>query len=212
MLENPLDRKLLRCSFVCLVLPAALLHAAPPPSPEASNPTSQRALLDKYCVTCHSDKLKTGGLSLQSADLNKVPENAEVWEKVIQKLRVQAMPPLNMPRPDKATLDGFATSLENTIDKQAAARPNPGHSALHRLNRSEYGNAIRDLLALDVDTTALLPPDDESYGFDNIADVLGMTPRAWDHLTGIWHRLTLYQQVIWDICSSPHRCYARDVS
>ena len=126
-------------------------HVAPSPAHHSA------PLLDKYCVTCHSDKLKTGGLSLQSADLAKVPENAEIWEKVIQKIRVEAMPPQGMPRPDKATLDGFATSLENAIDREAAARPNPGHSALHRLNRSEYANAIRDLLALDVDTTALLP-------------------------------------------------------
>jgi hypothetical protein len=174
-----LDRKLLCCSVVWLVSSAALLQAAPTP---------QRALLDKYCVTCHSDKVKTGGLSLESADLNKVSENAEVWEKVIQKLRVQAMPPLGMPRPDKATLDGFAASLENTIDKEAATRPNPGHSALHRLNRSEYGNAIRDLLALDVDTAALLPPDDESYGFDNIADVLKTSPSLLErYMSASWN-------------------------
>jgi hypothetical protein len=139
-------------------------------------------------VTCHSDKLKTGGLSLQSADLAKVPENAEIWEKVIQKLRVEAMPPLGMPRPDKATLSGFAASLENAIDKTAATRPNPGHSALHRLNRSEYANAIRDLLALDVDTTTLLPPDDESYGFDNIADVLKTSPSLLErYMSASWN-------------------------
>jgi len=154
----------------------------------AQTPASNRALLDKYCVTCHSDKLKTGGLSLQSADLAKAPENAQIWEKVIQKVRVEAMPPLGMPRPDKAALNAFATTLENAIDTRAADRPNPGHTALHRLNRSEYANAIRDLLALDVDTTTLLPPDDESYGFDNIADVLKTSPSLLErYMSASWN-------------------------
>ena len=177
--------KRLGFSIVCLSL-AGLAAAAPQQT--TPSPTTQRPLLDKYCVTCHSDKLKTGGLSLQSADLAKVPENAEIWEKVIRKLRVEAMPPQGMPRPDKATLDAFATSLENTIDHEAAARPNPGRSSLHRLNRSEYANAIRDLLALDVDTTTLLPPDDESYGFDNIADVLKTSPSLLErYMSASWN-------------------------
>lgn len=151
-------------------------------------PATNRALVDKYCVVCHSDKLKTGGLSLQSADLTRVPENAETWEKVIRKVRVQAMPPQGMPRPDQATLNAFASSLENAIDTAAAARPNPGRSTLHRLNRSEYANAIRDLLALDVDTTTLLPPDDESYGFDNIADVLKTSPSLLErYMSASWN-------------------------
>jgi len=166
-------------------LAASPQQATPAPIPA---PTTQRPLLDKYCVTCHSDKLKTGGLSLQSADLAKVPENAEIWEKVIQKIRVEAMPPQGMPRPDKATMDLFASSLENAIDREASGRPNPGHSALHRLNRSEYANAIRDLLALDVDTTTLLPPDDESYGFDNIADVLKTSPSLLErYMSAAWN-------------------------
>ncbi|HWF08423.1 MAG TPA: DUF1592 domain-containing protein [Bryobacteraceae bacterium] len=158
------------------------------PAQTTASPAGGRALLDKYCVTCHSDKLKTGGLSLQSADLAKIAENAETWEKVIQKLRVQAMPPLGMPRPDKTMIDGFAASLETAIDKSASARPNPGHSSLHRLNRSEYANAIRDLLALDVDTATLLPPDDESYGFDNIADVLKTSPSLLErYMSASWN-------------------------
>jgi len=98
------------------------------------------------------------------------------------------MPPQGLPRPDKASLDGLAASLENAIDREAAARPNPGRSSLHRLNRSEYANAIRDLLALDVDTTALLPPDDESYGFDNIADVLKTSPSLLErYMSASWN-------------------------
>ncbi len=130
------------------------------------------AIIDKYCVTCHNEKAQTGGLSLEHADLTDIPKGAETWEKVIRKLRVGMMPPQGMPRPDKPAMDAFAGSLETSLDRAAAAKPNPGRVAMHRLNRAEYANAIRDLLSLDVDAAALLPPDDESSGFDNIADVL----------------------------------------
>jgi mono/diheme cytochrome c family protein len=168
------------------------LQAAPQQGPAAGSnaptATSQRALLDKYCVTCHSDKLKTGGLSLQSADVGKAPEEAELWEKVIRKVRGGAMPPQGMPRPDKAAFDGFASWLEASIDRAAAAKPNPGRAVVHRLNRSEYGNAIRDLLALEVDPTPLLPADDESYGFDNIADVLKTSPSLLErYMSASWN-------------------------
>src|SRR5438067_3922296 len=119
-------------SYVIVVAGSGILYAAPQqPTPSAVSPTANhRALLNKYCVTCHSDKLKTGGLTLQSADLSKVPENADIWEKVIKKIRVEAMPPQGMPRHDKSTLDLFAYSLENAIDTQAALRPNPGRYTL----------------------------------------------------------------------------------
>jgi hypothetical protein len=137
---------------------------------------TQRALLDKYCVTCHNSKTKIAGLTLDTADLNNVPNNAEMWEKVIRKLRTGAMPPLGMPKPEKANVDEFLTWLEGSIDKAAALHPNPGRPALHRLNRAEYANAIRDLLALDIDSSAYLPTDDASFGFDNVASVLGLSP------------------------------------
>ena len=190
---SPLNPERPWSSIVWLALMACAagqLAAAPQQtaaSPIAA-PATNRPLLDKYCVTCHSDKLKTGGISLQSADLAKVPENAELWEKVIRKIRVEAMPPQGMPRPDRATLTAFASSLENAIDSHAALRPDPGHAALHRLNRSEYANAIRDLLDLDIDTTTLLPPDDESYGFDNIADVLKTSPSLLErYMSASWN-------------------------
>ena len=135
-----------------------------------------RALVDKYCVTCHSDRAKTGGLTLEKIDVANIPANAETWEKVIRKLRVGAMPPSGMPKPSPADVSAFLSSLETSLDKAYAANPNPGHATLHRLNRTEYANSIRDLLSLDVDAAALLPPDDESYGFDNNADVLGVSP------------------------------------
>src|SRR5579864_5294404 len=105
-------------------------------SPGVSAPHA--ALVNKYCVTCHSDKMRTGGLSLQGADLADVPRNAENWEKVIRKLRTGSMPPQGMPRPEQAAIDGLASYLEVSLDRAAAAKPNPGHAAMHRLNRAEY--------------------------------------------------------------------------
>jgi hypothetical protein len=139
---------------------------------------AQRALVDKYCVTCHNARTKSGGLVLDkdTVDLSRVPDRADVWEKVIRKLHGRMMPPQGTPRPDEATLDAFATSLETSIDRVALTKPNPGRSPLHRLNRSEYAAAVRDVLALDIDATALLPADDEANGFDNIADVLKVSP------------------------------------
>jgi cytochrome c551/c552 len=149
---------------------------------------TQKALLDKYCVSCHDDEQRTGGLSLQAADLAGVPAHAETWEKVIRKLRVGAMPPQGVPRPDKAALNGLASYLETSLDQAYAAKPNPGRAVMHRLNRAEYANAIRDLLALDVDGAALLPPDDESSGFDNIADVLKVPPSLMErYLSASWN-------------------------
>jgi cytochrome c5 len=135
-----------------------------------------RKLLDQYCVVCHNQKLKTAGLMLDKMDVEQVSQGAETWEKVIRKLRGGMMPPQGMPRPDKTALDGFISFLETSLDRAAAGHPNPGRDPLHRLNRSEYANAIRDLLALDIDVNALLPADDEANGFDNIADVLKVSP------------------------------------
>ncbi len=151
-------------------------------------PGAQQAVLNKYCVTCHSAKLHTGGLSLQDASLADVPASAESWEKVIRKLRTGSMPPQGVPHPDPATADSLAAFLETSLDRAAVAKPNPGHAAMHRLNRAEYANAIHDLLALNVDATALLPPDDESSGFDNIADVLRMSPSLMErYLSASWN-------------------------
>jgi hypothetical protein len=126
-----------------------------------------------YCETCHNDRLKTGGLSLQGLPIDG---NAETWEKVIRKVRAGMMPPAGAKRPERVALDAFAGSIETAIDRAAAANPNPGRAPLHRMNRVEYENAIRDLLALEVDSSTLLPADDSSHGFDNIADVLGVSP------------------------------------
>jgi mono/diheme cytochrome c family protein len=153
-----------------------------PQAPRASAPVAAepRALLDKYCVACHNDRLKTAGLMLDRTDLSQVGSGAEMWEKVLRKLRAGMMPPAGRPRPDKPARDAFVAWLEAEIDRTAAARPNPGPPSVHRLNRTEYGNAIRDLLALDVDTSVLLPGDDAAFGFDNIADLLKVSPVLLD--------------------------------
>jgi len=147
-----------------------------------------RALLDKYCVTCHNQKAKTAGLALDGADFVRPSNSPEVWEKVIRKLRAEMMPPVGSPRPEKTALDAVANYLETSLDKEAAANPNPGRKVLHRLNRAEYGNAIRDLFAMNaLDVTSLLPADNEAYGFDNIADVLGTSPALMQrYLSAAW--------------------------
>jgi hypothetical protein len=139
-------------------------------------PSPQHALINQYCVTCHNEKAKTAGLMLDKLDIDHPAEHAETWEKVVRKLRGGMMPPKGVPRPEQAKIDGLITWLQTTLDQAAAAHPEPGRAPLHRLNRTEYANAIRDLLGLKVDVTALLPADDESNGFDNIAEVLRVSP------------------------------------
>jgi hypothetical protein len=135
-----------------------------------------QSVLRQYCVTCHNQRAKTAGLMLDTLDAAHVDQHPDVWEKVVRKVRAGMMPPSGAPRPDRATLDGFASTLETALDRAGAAHPNPGTAGLHRLNRTEYANAIRDLLSLDVDASALLPADDSSEGFDNVADALAVSP------------------------------------
>ena len=129
-----------------------------------------------YCVSCHNARLKTADLALDQLDPASPGAHADVWEKAIRRLRTGMMPPAGAPRPDAATRRALVESLETGLDRASAASPNPGRPLAHRLNRVEYANAIRDLLALDVDVTELLPADDSSAGFDNNADVLGVSP------------------------------------
>ena len=159
-------------TFVALVAAATgqlLATSANPQAPAGHSAAPERALLERYCVTCHNDNLRTAGFSLESLDLGNISADAEAWEKVVLKLRAGMMPPAGRPRPDRETYDRLASFLETDLDRAAAASPDPGHSdALRRLNATEYGNAIRDLLALEVDVTDLLPADDSSAGFDNV--------------------------------------------
>ncbi len=168
-----------------LFIVAAICFAAAgfqTPAQTTSTPTTPaRELIDKYCVSCHNQKLKTANLMLDAADAVHVSNSAETWEKVIVKLRSRSMPPPRLPRPDNATYDAVATWLESEIDHAAAAHVNPGHPAsLHRLNRTEYANAVRDLIGVAVDAEAILPPDEQAFGFDTNADALAIEPALLD--------------------------------
>ena len=146
------------------------------PVRSSAAPTPDPAFLAKYCVTCHNPRAKTGGLSLEAEGMTHVGTDVEVWEKVVRKLRTGMMPPIGMPRPYAATMTAFTTALESQLD---AANPPGRHldtPAFQRLNRTEYANAVRDLLAVEVDVRALLPGDDSSEGFDNIAEALTVSP------------------------------------
>jgi len=172
---------------ICFVLVTVLsLHAGPSAArgagqsatPQRNPPAApfDRSLLDSYCVGCHNARTKMAGLALDQLDPTRVGDNAQVWEKVVVKLRGREMPPVGSRRPDEATYRSAVASLEATLDRAAAAQPNPGRVVVHRLNRTEYTNAVRDLLALAIDPQTMLGPDETGYGFDNIADVLTISP------------------------------------
>jgi hypothetical protein len=172
------------CAIGLLLVPALLAA----PKAEVS-PTAERALLNQYCVVCHNDKLKTANLSLQSADINSVGDHPETWEPVIRKMRAGMMPPPGMPRPALAKYEQLRDWLEAEIDRKAAAHPNPGSVVLHRLNRTEYANAIRDLLDLQMDVSTLLPADDSARGFDNVAGSLTISPTLLEAYTNAATRI-----------------------
>ena len=155
--------------------PVARAQAAP-----ASNPAPaaalDRTLLDRYCVTCHNERMQTAGLLLDQVDLDDLRASAPVLEKVVRKLRSGQMPPASARQPDQPAVDAFTAALVTALDDFAAEHPNPGRVSVRRLNRTEYANAIRDLLALEIDGASLLPADTSAFGFDNIADALSVTP------------------------------------
>jgi mono/diheme cytochrome c family protein len=173
----------MRATLGRFVLAAAVSLAAtgvqaqsPAVSPSAPSARDPQQIAKDYCAGCHNDRLRSGGLTLDGASQQPVPAHPEIWEKVIRKVRLGVMPPQGARRPDAAVLDTLAASLERELDAAAAARPNPGRPVLHRVNRAEYANAVRDLLGLNVDVAALLPPDTAAFGFDNVADTLGSSP------------------------------------
>ena len=163
----------MRTRLTALVFFASVIMAA---GAQRSGTSSPRAMVNTYCVTCHNQKLRTADLLLDKADIEHPAENPAVWEKVLRKLRAREMPPPQRPRPDDATYDSVAQYLETALDQAAESKPNPGRPSAYRLNRSQYANAIRDLLALEIDSGSLLPADDSGYGFDNIGDVLTVSP------------------------------------
>ena len=169
----------------------------PNPQPRIQNPgldvLSQKALLDQYCVTCHNERLKTGGLALDTLQKARIEANAETWENVVRKVRAGLMPPAGAKRPDRGSLDALATSIEGTIDHFAANDPNPGRAPLHRMNRVEYANAIRDLLSVDVDPSTLRDLSDA--GLYNLSEDIGETrnraaerPDKVKELSALWQQ------------------------
>jgi len=186
------------CAGTALMLaqaPTATKPSVPATAPaQASSAKTSRAFLNQYCVGCHNTKAPqpTGNpVDLEKASVDNVLADAETWERVLRKLRVRAMPPANMPRPHETDYVAFTTWLANSIDRAWAERGTaPGRYVVHRLNRSEYGNAIRDLLALDVDVTSLLPSDDADFGFDNIAASLKTSPMLLDRYVTAAQRIS----------------------
>jgi len=162
------------------------------PAPASSIASPITPIVDTYCITCHNQKSRTAGLSLEGVDAAHPSANPELWERVVAKLRAGAMPPPGMPRPDAQAYDTAASWLEGEIDRAWVARPNPGRSsAVQRLNRTEYNNAIRDLLAVDVDVRSLLPGDDTADGsFDNIADVLNISTAHLERYLSVARQVT----------------------
>src|SRR5947199_4449047 len=174
--------------LVGLALPTLAAQSAAPQDPHGATATkpaaapgsgaSSRTLLDSYCVRCHNERLKTGGLILdRSVNADDVSIAPDMWERVVRKVRSGAMPPAGLPRPDATTFSSWTSNLEGALDRAASANPNPGRPApVHRLNRAEYTNAVRDLLSIQIDGRSFLPADDSGYGFDNIGDVLSVSP------------------------------------
>src|SRR5262245_51000179 len=156
-------------SALCLALVHTQAQTSAAPAGQSPTTSSQRQFLDRYCATCHNDRLKTGGLSLEHLEVSRPDAQPEVWEKVVHKLRTGVMPPPNMLQPPQADRAAMARWLETSLDAASIAKPNPGRTeTLRRLNRTEYQNAIRDLLALDIDAASLLPADESGHGYDNV--------------------------------------------
>jgi mono/diheme cytochrome c family protein len=177
-LRTRLRLRIALAAAVLLVAGITNVQTQTPSAPRraAAPAAGPQAVVDRYCLTCHNTRLKTGGLTLDGLTVAQAAQQPQVWEKVVRKVRTGMMPPANAPRPDRAALDGMAAAVEAAIDRAAAAIPNPGAPSLHRLNRTEYANAVRDLLDLPIDAASLLPGDDSSEGFDNMASVLGVSP------------------------------------
>ena len=168
--------------LAAVLLPVVTLAQSPISASQRAE--QYRGVVTQYCVSCHNERTRTASLMLDKMDFNNVGEGADIWEKAVRKLRVGMMPPQGAAQPDPATRQSLVSWLATELDRSAAAHPNAGHPLLRRLNRVEYGNAIRDLLDLEVDPAALLPPDDAAYGFDNIGDVLGVSPVLLERYMG----------------------------
>ena len=180
-----MSRRILAGAGLAALIGAAQIGLRAEPRPAAQHETGTaaeagaaeaRALLGRYCVACHNRRTLTAGLALDTLDVARPETNAATWEHVIRRLRANAMPPAGRPRPTAAAARAFVEWLEAGLDRAGLENPDPGRPAVHRLNRAEYANAVRDVFGLEIDADALLPADDEHHGFDNIADVLSVSP------------------------------------
>jgi hypothetical protein len=160
--------------------PAQLASNAPVGDIAAPTPADHKKMLMQYCTGCHNDKLKTAGMSVVPLDANNLQADQATWEKILRRVSLGEMPLRGAPRPPKEKLQAFTQWLAKSLDDQAAVHPNPGHATVRRMNRTEYANAVRDLLGLNVDFSKDMPADDTGYGFDNIADVLTVSPTLMD--------------------------------
>ena len=204
MLRHAIVRGALCALAIVCLWPAARPQAGPPPAgPRPAKPQSAaaevapsaapayRAVLDRYCVDCHNTQLRTANLALDTVTLDPIAADADVWEKVLQRLETRAMPPPGRrARPEPAIYEAFASWLESALDRAAAEAPDPGRPAVHRLNRTEYANAVRDLLGLEIDAPSLLPADDLSFGFDNNADRLNVSPALMERYVSAAHAVS----------------------
>ncbi len=183
-------------AFVVAVAYSAPFAQQPSPvrtaaqSPVPASARDHQAVLAKYCITCHNQRAKTGGLALDTLDLSDGGSHAEEWEKVVRKIRTGAMPPVGRARPGKAVSDGLAAWLETELDRKAVEQVNPGRASLQRLNRSEYANAVRDLLAVEIDAASVLPADVAGHGFDNNADALTLSSALTERYLGAAARIS----------------------
>src|SRR5215471_19365442 len=171
----------------------AIGAAASPQTAAAASaqPVPVDAVVKQYCVTCHNARMKTADLSLENVSASDIPAHADIWERVVRKMQRHAMPPQGARRPDDGTYDDVRKWLEAELDRNATAHPYPGQPLPHRMNRAEYRNAIRDLLALDLgDVSALLPPDDSAFGFDNVAEALGFSSVLLERYVTVGGRLS----------------------
>jgi hypothetical protein len=183
--------------LLAILVAAAGLSAYQQTTPVRTTPASARKVLDQYCIGCHNDKAKIANFSLEKADLAAVGDHPEIWERVIRKMRAGMMPPAGMPRPALPAYNGLRDWLESQIDQKAALHPDPGSIILHRLNRTEYKNAVRDLLDLEIDVASMLPPDDSARGFDNIAGSLTISPTLLEAYTSAAGRIARMAVGFW---------------
>jgi mono/diheme cytochrome c family protein len=174
-------------AFSFLIVPFGNAQAVPVKTIPGAD--SVQAQAKQYCFACHNSRLRTAGVVLEGLNFSDVADNAPLLEKVLRKLKTGQMPPAGMPHPDTARRAELSKWLETALDAEAAARPNPGRPAVHRLNRAEYSNAIRDVLALDVNPGAELPVDDSGYGFDNIGDVLSVSSALLDRYLSVGRKI-----------------------